>query len=104
MGWFSNDDPQLGSKSVSWWRKQPTATVDPREVRMASTPVNRDAVDYYRRNPNGKFRGWDHDGDPCVVIGRNGVAELRNGKHRALAAIAEGRRLKVRVVDERSGR
>jgi hypothetical protein len=101
MGWFSGkDDPQLGSKSVSWWSRQPAATIDPRKVSMASTPVDRRAVEYYRKNPRGRFSS-NHDGDPCVVIGRNGKAELRNGKHRALAAIAEGRRLEVRVVDER---
>ncbi len=95
-------DPQLGSKPVAWWRRQPVAMVDPHALRLASTPINPRAVHYYRRKPNGRFRWWDHDGDPCVVIGRNGVMELRNGKHRALAARAERRLLRARIYDERT--
>lgn len=41
------------------------------------------------------------DGDPFVVIGREGVARGWNGKHRGTAAMRQGRTLRARVWDER---
>jgi hypothetical protein len=96
---------RLGSRSVSWWSRRPVAYLDPREVLWARTPVNRAAVEYYKRHPDGRYKWWDHDGDPCVVRAADGTLEGRNGKHRALAAIETGRRrLKVRLHDESRSR
>ncbi|MCI2424322.1 hypothetical protein MOQ72_43725 [Saccharopolyspora sp. K220] len=94
---------RLGSKSVAWWARQPVADVDPREVWWANTPVCRDAVEYYKRHPRGQFER-EHDGDPCVVRAGDGTLEGRNGKHRAIAAIETGRRLRVRLHDEGANR
>ena len=91
----------LGSRSVGWWSRQPVAHVDPRNVLWARTPVNRAAVEHYKRHPNTPFNRRDHDGDPCVVRAVDGTLEGRNGKHRATAAVEAGRRrLRVRLYDE----
>lgn len=95
---WDGSDAETGSHTVSWWADQPVTTVDPSILRMADTPVDRRYVERYRRHPNARA----DDGDPCVVITKSGVHELRNGKHRATAALEEGRQLRVRVVDERS--
>lgn len=71
--------------------------VDPNKVRWANTPVNKRAVEAYRRNPNKSST----DGDPFVVIGKDGVARGWNGKHRGRAAQLDGRKLTARVHDER---
>lgn len=90
---------RLGSKPVSWWARRPTVELDPRDVWWANTPVRRDAVEYYKRHPNGQFER-DHDGDPCVVQAKDGTLEGRNGKHRAIAAIETRRKLHVRIHTE----
>lgn len=92
---------RLGSESVRWWARRPIVKVDPRNVLWAHTPIDWAAVDFYRRRPNGRYRWFGHDGLPCVVRAVDGTLEGRNGKHRALAAIEEGRRwLRVRLYDE----
>ena len=91
---------QLGRKSVAWWARQPIVDLDPRQVRWANTPVDRKAVEHYKRHPHRPYNPADHDGDPCVVRAADGTLEGRNGKHRAIAAIETGRRLKVRLHDE----
>ena len=92
---------RLGRKSIWWWRTQPIAWVDPREVQWADTPVNRRAVEHYKRRPHRPFDPWNHDGDPCVVRTADGRhMEGRNGKHRAIAAIETHRRLRVRLHQE----
>jgi hypothetical protein len=72
--------------------------VDPNKVKWANTPVNKRAVDAYRRNPNKRST----DGDPFIVIDKRGVAHGWNGKHRGRAAQLEGRKLTARVHDERT--
>lgn len=92
---------RLGSKPVSWWKRQPVTRIDPRKVWWPDTPVNEDAVEFYKRNPRGRYCGfWHHDGDPCVVRAADGTLEGRNGKHRAIAAIETRRKLRVRLHDE----
>jgi hypothetical protein len=72
--------------------------VDPNKVRWAGHKVNSRAVDEYRRNPNKRST----DGDPFIVVGKDGVARGWNGKHRGRAAQLEGRKLTARVHDERT--
>jgi hypothetical protein len=71
--------------------------IDPHEVTWASTPLNEKAVQAYEENPD----RWSDDGDPFVVVNEHGVVEGWNGKHRAVAAMRRGRKLKVRYWDVR---
>jgi hypothetical protein len=71
--------------------------IDPHTVKWANTPVNETFVRAYEQNPNRR----SDDGDPFVVVNKNGVAEGWNGKHRATAAMRQHRKLKVRYWDVR---
>lgn len=94
---------QLGSRSVAWWARQPVAHVDPRQVSWADTPVNRAAVEYYRRHPDGRFRWFGHDGLPCVVRAVDGTLEGATASTgRSPRSSPGGPWLKVRLHDEGS--
>ena len=68
--------------------------VDPRSVTPHHNNLNRKAVDYYKKNPNGK---WDSSsGEP--EVDKNG--KLQNGVHRRRAAIESGRKLRVKEWKE----
>lgn len=65
-------------------------TVDPRSVKPHHQNVNQKAVDYYKKNPQGKFDS--SSGEPEVDEKGN----LVNGVHRRQAAIETGRSLRVK--------
>jgi hypothetical protein len=71
--------------------------VDPNKVKWAGHKLNERAVSAYERNPNKRST----DGDPFIVIGKDGVARGWNGKHRGEAARRQGRKVTARVHDER---
>jgi hypothetical protein len=79
------------------YHRAPHRTIDPRTVKWANTPLDESAVREYERNPNRR----SSDGDPFVVVGKDGVARGWNGKHRATAAMRQGRKLRVRFWDGR---
>lgn len=82
---------------MSSYDKARRRQIDPSKVRWANTPINEKAVRSYMANP-GKS---STDGDPFVVIGKDGVARGWNGKHRGEAARRQGRKVTARVHDER---
>ena|SRR5579884_1163339 len=67
--------------------------IDPHTVEWAGHKVNEKAVREYERNPNKP----SDDGDPFVVRGKDGRLHGWNGKHRATAAMRQGRKLLVRL-------
>ena len=102
MGFFywgeENNPAKSGApESKPNYHKAPKQTIDPRTVQWANTPVSEKHVRRYEVDPN----RYADDGDPFVVIGRDGVARGWNGKHRAIAAMRQGRMLRARVWDGR---
>jgi hypothetical protein len=85
---------------MSSYGKARKQRLDPRDVRWHPHKLNEDAVAWYTKHPHKPYRG-DSDGDPFVVIGRDGVARGWNGSHRAEAARRAGRKINARVHDER---
>lgn len=77
--------------------------IDPnRIVWVSNHRLNEKAVRGYMRNPNlKKSSAAGGDGDPFVVIDKNGTPRGFNGKHRAEAARRQHRQLAARVHDER---
>ncbi|WP_028938250.1 hypothetical protein [Pseudonocardia spinosispora] len=112
MGFFSWGEPtkQDTTKTPGHGRRYATPDydkakkrwIDPRKVKWADTPVDEAWVRRYMQNPNLTRSVWEGgDGDPFVVVNKHGVAEGWNGKHRATAAMRQGRKLRVRYFDVR---
>ena len=75
--------------------------VNPHTVIWANNPVNRDAVEHYKRHPNQPYQAWgDGDGDPLIIRTPTGELVGCNGKHRAIAAAETGRKLWARVYHQ----
>ena len=64
--------------------------VDPRTLGFYHGVKDPAAVEFYRNNPDGRYA---HDSDPTRVSVINGRPMLNEGRHRAEAAIREGRQL-----------
>lgn len=95
MGWLDWNTPEekalKSGKTRNRW-------IDPNKVRWEGHKVNEKAVQAYMRNPN-HVPFMDGDGPPLVVLRKGRLIGI-NGKHRAIAAMRTGRKLKVQYYEE----
>jgi hypothetical protein len=96
VGFFYWGERNAPERRGTEWRE-----VDPRKVRWHHNDLNERAVKHYEQHPDQPYDG--QSGDPYVVVDQRGRMHGRNGRHRAEAAARQGRRLRVRVRDERQG-
>lgn len=99
MGWLSGNSGGSQRRDQSWWnRNSRSETVNPNRVQVRGGTINRRDVERYKRNPNARATGGDK---VYVVRRRDGSLFAREGAHRITAAREAGRKVRIRVVDER---
>lgn len=87
-------------RSQGWWRaRAPERDLDPHAVTLRAGPIHRRDVERYKADPGSRATG----GDPvCVVRRRDGSLFAREGAHRITAAREAGRRIRARLIGERT--
>lgn len=88
-------------RSWPWWRHQRRVWLNPLVIRLAATPVDQATLAAYVANP--RRRSADGN-EPCVVHRRDRGYHAIEGKHRILAARQTGRKIRVRLAEDRADR
>lgn len=83
-------------RDEAWWARHPIRSIPASRVEVADTPVSSEHVELYRAQP------WLGE-VPCVAETADGRFLVLDGKHHALAALAEDRELDAHVAPEPPG-